>query len=59
MGPLESLRAIELIAPRMVAPAHYNTWPPIEQDAEAWALNVRHVTTATPRVVSPGGQIFV
>ena len=22
---------------KRVAPAHYNTWPPIEQDAKAWA----------------------
>ncbi len=59
MGPEESLRAIELLAPMMVAPAHYNTWPPIEQDVEEWALNVRHVTTAQPRVVPPGGKIYV
>ncbi len=59
MGPVESLRAIELLAPMMVAPAHYNTWPPIEQDVEEWALNVRHVTTAQPRVVPPGGKIYV
>jgi hypothetical protein len=37
MGPEHSLRAIELLAPRMVAPAHYNTWPPIEQDVQEWA----------------------
>lgn len=59
MGPLESLRAIELLAPSMVAPAHYNTWPPIEQDVEGWALHVRHVTTAAPRVVKPGGKILI
>jgi L-ascorbate metabolism protein UlaG (beta-lactamase superfamily) len=59
MGPRESLRAIELLAPRMVAPAHYNTWPEIEQDVEEWSLDVRHVTTAQPRVVPPGGKIYV
>jgi len=59
MGPLESLRAIELIDPRMVAPAHYNTWPPIEQDVQEWVLNVRHVTTAVPLVVKPGGKIVI
>jgi L-ascorbate metabolism protein UlaG (beta-lactamase superfamily) len=59
MGPEHSVRAIELLAPRMVAPAHYNTWPPIEQDVQEWALNVRHVTTAQPRVVAPGGKIYV
>jgi L-ascorbate metabolism protein UlaG (beta-lactamase superfamily) len=59
MGPRESLRAIDLLAPRMVAPAHYNTWPAIEQDVEEWSLDVRHVTTAQPRVVPPGGKIYV
>jgi L-ascorbate metabolism protein UlaG (beta-lactamase superfamily) len=59
MGPRESLRAIELLAPRMVAPAHYNTWPEIAQDVEEWSLDVRHVTTAQPRVVPPGGKIYV
>jgi L-ascorbate metabolism protein UlaG (beta-lactamase superfamily) len=59
MGPSDSVRATELLAPTMVAPAHYNTWPVIEQDAEEWALTVRHVTTAQPRVVAPGGKIYI
>jgi L-ascorbate metabolism protein UlaG (beta-lactamase superfamily) len=59
MGPLDSLRAIELLDPHLVAPAHYNTWPAIEQDVEEWATHVRHVTTAAPRVVAPGGKILI
>jgi hypothetical protein len=31
----------------------------IEQDAEDWALTIRHVTTAQPRVVAPGGKIYI
>jgi len=54
MGPEESLRAIEWIQPRRVAPTHYNTWPPIEQDALAWEKQVRERTKAEPIVVHPG-----
>jgi L-ascorbate metabolism protein UlaG (beta-lactamase superfamily) len=57
MGPEESIEAIKLIEPRKVAPAHYNTWPPIEQNAEEWAARVREKTSAEPIVVNPGGKI--
>jgi L-ascorbate metabolism protein UlaG (beta-lactamase superfamily) len=57
MGPSDSLEAIKLIEPRRVAPAHYNTWPPIEQDAKQWAEQVRQETAAEPIVVEPGGKI--
>lgn len=46
MGPADSLEAIKLLNPRRVAPCHYNTWPPIEQDAQAWATQVRQHTAA-------------
>ena len=57
MGPEDSLEAIRLIEPKRVAPAHYNTWPPIEQDAAAWAERVRSETNADPIVIEPGGKI--
>ena len=57
MGPDASLDAIKLIRPKRVAPAHYNTWPPIEQDAAAWAERVKAETSAVPVVVQPGGRI--
>lgn len=57
MGPEAAIEAVKLIAPRRVAPAHYNTWPPIEQDAAAWAARVRAETEAEPVVVPPGGTI--
>jgi L-ascorbate metabolism protein UlaG (beta-lactamase superfamily) len=59
MGPDDSLEAIKLLSPKRVAPAHYNTWPPIEQDASAWAAKVRDVTNAEPIVPEPGGKIEV
>ncbi len=56
MGPAESLTAIEWTNPKQVLPAHYNTWPPIEQDAEAWAERVRATTASEPIVLEPGGK---
>lgn len=57
MGPEDALEATKWIEPRRVLPAHYNTWPPIEQDATAWAERVRAETTSEPIVVEPGGKI--
>ena len=54
MGPADAVKAVQLIRPKRVAPAHYNTWPPIEQDAEQWAEQVRQETDAEPLVLAPG-----
>jgi L-ascorbate metabolism protein UlaG (beta-lactamase superfamily) len=57
MGPEDSIDAIKLLNPKRVAPCHYNTWPPIAQDARAWADRVRLHTAAEPIVLEPGGKI--
>jgi L-ascorbate metabolism protein UlaG (beta-lactamase superfamily) len=57
MGPEDSIRAIQLLRPKKVAPSHYNTWPPIAQDAAAWAERVRQETSAVPVVLCPGGSM--
>ena len=57
MGPADAVEAIKLLAPTKAAPAHYNTWPPIEQDAEAWAAQVREASGAEPVVLQPGESI--
>ena len=59
MGPAASLEAIRMIRPRRVAPAHYNTWPPIAQDAAAWAEQVRATTKAEPVVLEPGQTLVL
>lgn len=59
MGPEDSIKAIKLIDPKQVLPAHYGTWPPIEQDAEAWAKSVRNSTTASPTLLEPGQSLDV
>jgi L-ascorbate metabolism protein UlaG (beta-lactamase superfamily) len=55
MGPDDAIRAVKLLAPRYVLPIHYNTFPPIVQDAAAWAGRVRKETSAEPVVLEPGG----
>ncbi|MBC8009314.1 MAG: metal-dependent hydrolase [Burkholderiales bacterium] len=37
MGPDDALDALDLLKPRLAVPMHYNTWPPIAQDADAFA----------------------
>jgi len=59
MGPDDALRAIKLIQPKKVLPIHYNTWPPIAQDAAAWAQRVRKETQAEPVVLQPGDWLTV
>jgi len=54
MGPADAVKAATYLNAKRVAPAHYNTWPPIEQDAAAWAEQVRSSTSSEPVVLQPG-----
>jgi L-ascorbate metabolism protein UlaG (beta-lactamase superfamily) len=59
MGPDDALRAVQFINPKKVVPIHYNTFPLIAQDADAWAERVRRETTSVPVVLQPGDWINV
>ena len=54
MGPKDALRAVKLLAPRVVIPMHYNTFDPIRQDVHAWQAQVSAETEAKPVVLEPG-----
>ena len=54
MGPEDSVQATRWLNARFVLPTHYNTWPPIEQDAAAWADQIRESTQTEPVVLQPG-----
>lgn len=54
MGPDDALRAVKLIEPKHVIPAHYNTWPLIAQDPDAWAARVEAETDTQSHVLKPG-----
>ncbi len=59
MGPDDSIQALKFLAPRRAVPCHYNTWPPIAQDAQAWAERVKKETSAEPLVLVPGDRFTV
>jgi L-ascorbate metabolism protein UlaG (beta-lactamase superfamily) len=59
MGPDDALRAVKLVKPRMAVPTHYNTFPLIEQDAEAWAKHVEAETDTKVHVLLPGDSLEV
>ena len=52
MGPEDAVTAVEFIEPRVVIPCHYDTWPIIEQDAEAFKAAVG--SRAEVEVMKPG-----
>lgn len=37
MGPADAIDALDLLKPKVAVPMHYNTWPVIAQDANAFA----------------------
>ncbi len=57
MGPEDSIQAIKMLNPTRVLPCHYNTWAPIDQNAQAWADQVRSHTAADPVVLMPGEKV--
>jgi len=54
MGPDDAVEAIRLLAPRIAVPVHYDTFPPIRQDARAFAARVDAETDARCVVLAPG-----
>jgi L-ascorbate metabolism protein UlaG (beta-lactamase superfamily) len=54
MGPDDALRAVKLLAPKVVIPIHYNTWDLLAQDAHAWKARVEQETTSRVVVMKPG-----
>lgn len=59
MGPDDSVIATNFVKPEFVLPAHYNTWPPIEQDANDWAEKIKANSNAKPVVLNPGESFDV
>lgn len=56
MGPEDAVEAVKLLKPKRVIPSHFGTWPPIAQDANQWAAQVRAHTSAEPVVLEVGGS---
>jgi len=54
MGPKDAARAATLLKAGTVIPCHYNTFPPIQQDAGAFKQDVESRTDSTVAVMKPG-----
>jgi L-ascorbate metabolism protein UlaG (beta-lactamase superfamily) len=57
MGPDDAVKAVKLLRAKKVVPIHYDTFPPIRQDAHAWASKVRESTGAHAVILNPGGTL--
>lgn len=56
MGPDDAIMAVNFLKPATVIPCHYNTFPPIEVDVEAWASRVESETSTNPVVLEVEGS---
>jgi len=54
MDRLDAVTAVEFINPTVVIPVHYDTFPPIETDVEAFKADVEAHTSAQCVVLAPG-----
>jgi L-ascorbate metabolism protein UlaG (beta-lactamase superfamily) len=57
MDPVDALQAVKFLEPDVVVPYHYDTWPPIVQDVDAWAARVREETSSRVVVLRVGESI--
>src|SRR6478752_767826 len=54
MDRTDAVDAAELVGAKTVIPCHYNTFPPIETDAEAFKSDVESATGSSVVVLEPG-----
>ena len=54
MDRIDAVTAVEFVDPEVVIPIHYDTFPPIETDAQAFKSDVESQTGASCVVLAPG-----
>ena len=54
MDRYDAVTAVELINPQQVIPMHYNTFPPVETDAEAFKADVQNAGFSEVVILEPG-----
>ena len=54
MDRWDAIEAVNLISPKQVIPCHYDTFPPIETDAQAFKAEAERATSSEVLVLSPG-----
>jgi L-ascorbate metabolism protein UlaG (beta-lactamase superfamily) len=55
MDRYDAVTAVGFIEPQQVIPCHYNTFPPVETDAEAFKSDVQNAGFSEVVVLDPGG----
>lgn len=58
MGPEDALKALDLLKAKKVVPIHYNTFPPIRQDGEAFAQKAGE-RGVEGHALKPGGVLVL
>jgi L-ascorbate metabolism protein UlaG (beta-lactamase superfamily) len=59
MDRFDAVTAVHFIDPQQVIPCHYNTFPPIETDAQAFKSDVQNAGFSEVIVLEPGGTHHV
>lgn len=59
MDPSDAAIACEFLQAKYVIPVHYNTWPPITQDVQAFKVDVEKNTNSKVLIVNPGTTIDI
>ena len=54
MDRIDAVTAAEFVGATTVIPCHYNTFPPIETDAEAFKADVESQTSSKVEILQPG-----
>jgi L-ascorbate metabolism protein UlaG (beta-lactamase superfamily) len=54
MGPKDAVRAAKMLRAKTVIPCHYDTFPPIRQDAAAFGADVERETGSKVVLLAPG-----
>lgn len=59
MGPDDAVIAAQFVKAKKVIPIHYNTFPPIQQDPEAFAQTLQDETDIECAILKPGDTLEV
>lgn len=57
MGPDDAVHAVRMLKPKRALPCHYDTFPPIKQDAAKWAARVKTESGCEATAIKPGESI--
>ena len=55
MDRIDAVHAAELIEATTIIPCHYDTFPLVETDAEAFKVDVEALTSSKVKILEPGG----